>query len=131
MKKKELSRSLNAMVKVEIMDRLSQDEINRREKTLGQLIIIAAERRLKKRKENLWIRVGKPLYSAMRMLCNECVEKNVPMDVFLNELLIMALNRKDEVDEIFNRLPKVEFKEGTVWPTESQVKSEYASHLKN
>jgi len=49
MKEKRLSRIPNAIVKVEIMDKLSQDEIDRREKTLAQLIIMAAERKLRKR----------------------------------------------------------------------------------
>ncbi len=49
MKEKRVSRIPNAIVKVEIVDHLSQDEIDQREKTLARLILLAAERRLRKR----------------------------------------------------------------------------------
>ncbi len=71
-------------------------------------------------KENLWIRVGKPLYSTLKMAANECVGKEVTMDSFLNDVLIAALNRKEEVNEIFTRLPKVQFKKDMQWPSEAE-----------
>jgi hypothetical protein len=49
MKEKRLSRIPNPIVKVEIVDHLGQDEIDRREKTLAQLVILAAQKKLRKK----------------------------------------------------------------------------------
>ena len=73
-------------------------------------------------KENLWIRMDKPLFSTMKMVSNECVLNKVTLDAVLNEVLIMALNRKKEVAEVMGKLPKVKVKENVSWPTEAELR---------
>jgi len=72
-------------------------------------------------KENLWVRMDKPLFSTMKMIANECVLNKVTLDAVLNEVLIMALNRKEEVTEVLKRLPKAKIPGGVQWPTEAEV----------
>jgi hypothetical protein len=73
-------------------------------------------------KENLWIRMDKPLFSTMKMVSNECVLNKVTLDAVLNEVLIMAFNRKEEVAEVIGKLPKVKMKENVSWPTEAELR---------
>jgi hypothetical protein len=73
-------------------------------------------------KENLWVRMDKPLFSTMKMVANECVLNKVTLDAVLNEVLIMAFNRKEEVTEVMGKLPKVRGKESVAWPTEAELR---------
>jgi hypothetical protein len=73
-------------------------------------------------KENLWIRMDKPLFSTMKMVSNECVLNKVTLDAVLNEVLIMVFNRKEEVAEVIGKLPKVKMKENVSWPTEAELR---------
>lgn len=73
-------------------------------------------------KENLWIRMDKPLFSTMKMVANECVLKKVTLDAVLNEVLVMAFNRREEVVEVMEKLPKVKGKENAMWPTEAELR---------
>jgi len=73
-------------------------------------------------KENLWIRMDKPLFSTMKMVSNECVLNKVTLDAVLNEVLIMAFNRREEVGEVIGKLPKVKMKENVSWPTEAELR---------
>jgi hypothetical protein len=73
-------------------------------------------------KENLWFRMDKPLFSTMKMVANECVLNKVTLDAVLNEVLIMAFNRKEEVTEVMGKLPKVRGKESVAWPTEAELR---------
>lgn len=73
-------------------------------------------------KENLWIRMDKPLFSTMKMISNECVLNKVTLDAVLNEVLIMAFNRKEEVAEVIGKLPKVKVKDNVSWPTEAEIR---------
>jgi len=73
-------------------------------------------------KENLWIRMDKPLFSTMKMVSNECVLNKVTLDAVLNEVLIMAFNRREEVAEVIGKLPKVKMKENVSWPTEAELR---------
>ena len=75
-------------------------------------------------KENLWIRMDKPLFSTMKMIANECVLNKVTLDFVLNEILIMAFNRKEEVAEVMEKLPKVKMKESVSWPTEAELRKD-------
>jgi hypothetical protein len=72
-------------------------------------------------KENLWVRMDKPLFSTMKMIANECVLNKVTLDAVLNEVLIMAFNRKEEVAEVLKKLPKAKIPGGVQWPTEAEV----------
>lgn len=73
-------------------------------------------------KENLWIRMDKPLFSTMKMIANECVLNKVTLDSVLNEILIMAFNRKKEVSDTMGKLSKVKMPEGIAWPTEAELR---------
>jgi len=73
-------------------------------------------------KENLWIRMDKPLFSTMKMIANECVLNKVTLDSVLNEILIMAFNRKKEVSDTMGKLSKVKMPEGIAWPTEGELR---------
>ena len=73
-------------------------------------------------KENLWIIMDKPLFSTMKMVASECVLKKVTLDALLNEVLILAFNRKEEVAGVIEKLPKVTIKENVAWPTEAEVR---------
>jgi len=73
-------------------------------------------------KENLWIRMDKPLFSTMKMVSNECVLNKVTLDAVLNEVLIMAFNRKEEVAEAMGKLPKVKCKDNVAWATEAELR---------
>ena len=75
-------------------------------------------------KENLWIRMDKPLFSTMKMIASECVLNKVTLDAVLNEVLIMAFNRKDEVAEVMGKLPKVKGKDNVAWPTEAELRKD-------
>ena len=74
-------------------------------------------------KENLWIRMDKPLFSTMKMIANECVLNKVTLDSVLNEILIMAFNRKEEVSDTMGKLSKVKMPEGIAWPTEGEIRN--------
>jgi hypothetical protein len=58
----------------------------------------------------------------MKMVANECVLNKVTLDAVLNEVLIMAFNRREDVVEVMGKLPKVKVKENIAWPTEAELR---------